>query len=142
MPHNAVSATGTLLKIGDGAGSETFTTIGEVLDIDGPSMSVNILEVTAHDTGPYIQKLPNLIDPGQVSFDINFNAHSTQGFSSGLYNDMVNRTLRNFQIVLTTTVAKTGSFSAYVTNFQFSAPVDGALTASITLDITGQVTWA
>ncbi|KKK53886.1 hypothetical protein LCGC14_3090310, partial [marine sediment metagenome] len=33
---NAISSFGTLLKVGDGAGTEVFTTIAEVMDIDGP----------------------------------------------------------------------------------------------------------
>lgn len=142
MVHNAVSAYGTLLKIGDGGGGgEVFTTIAEVLDISGPAYAVDVIDVTAHDTGPYHQKLVTLIDAGQVTFDINFNALATQGFTGGLYNDMVNRTLRNFKIVLPTTVNKTGSFSAYITTYGINAPVEGALRSSITLDIVGAVTW-
>jgi predicted secreted protein len=141
MATIAVAATGTLLKIGDGGGTEVFTTIAEVKDISGPEYAVGITDVTAHDTGPYHQKISSLIDAGQVTFDINFNNHATQGFTTGLYNDMANRTRRNFQIVLTTTVAKTGSFAALVTGYKFNMPVDGALTASLTLEIVGGVVW-
>ena len=35
-----------------------------------------------------------------------------------------------------------GSFAAYVTGFELSAPVEGVLSASVTLMITGAVTWA
>lgn len=142
MVHNAVSSFGTLLKIGDGGGSEVFTTIAEVMDISGPKYAVGITDVTAHDTGPYHQKLTTLIDAGQITFDLNFNALATQGFSGGLYNDMANRTLRNFKLVLPTTVSKTGSFAAYVTGYEINAPVEGALRASVTLDVVGAVTWA
>lgn len=141
MATSAVSSFGTLLKIGDGGGTEVFTTIAEVMDISGPKYAVGIQDVTAHDTGPYHQKISTLIDAGQVSFDINFNALATQGFSGGLYNDMANRTTRNFKLVLTTTVVKTGSFAALVTGFEINAAVEGALKASVTLEIIGAVVW-
>lgn len=142
MASIAVSSFGTLLKIGDGGGPEVFTTIAEVKDISGPKYAVGITDVTAHDTGPYHQKIPALIDAGQVTFQLNFNNAATQGFTGGLYNDMVNRTKRNFQIVIPTTVAKTGAFAAYITGWELGAPVDGALTVDVTLEIAGAVTWS
>ena len=142
MATVAVSSFGTLLKIGDGGGSEVFTTIGEVLDIKGPSFALGTEEVTAHDGSGWREYVPTLKEIGEITFDINFNAAATQGFSAGLYNDAVNKTKRNFQIVLPTTSAKTGSFAAYVTGFEIDAPVEGALRASITLMGTGAITWA
>lgn len=138
----AVSSFGTLFKIGDGGGPETFTTVAEVKDISGPKYAVGMTDVTAHDTGPYHQKITSLIDAGQVTFDLNFNNGATQGFTGGLYNDMANRTKRNFQLVLPTTVVKTGAFSGFVTGYELSMPVDGAITASVTIEITGAVTWS
>jgi predicted secreted protein len=144
MPSTAVRSFGTFLKIGDGASpTEVFTTIAEVRDISGPSIAVGTEEVTSHDSGGWREHIPTIIEGGEVSFDLNFNAQATQGFSSGsLYDDMVDRTLRNFQIVLPTSTAKTGAFKAYVTGFELSAPVEGVLTASLTLMISGAVTWS
>lgn len=143
MPTLAVSSHGTLLKIGNGGSpTETFTTIAEVKDISGPSVALATEEVTSHDSSGWREFIPTLKEAGEVSFDVNFNAAATQGFSGGLYNDLLNRTRRNFQIVLPTTTAKTGSFAAYVTGFELTAPVEGVLGASITLMIDGQVTWA
>lgn len=139
----AVSSFGTLFKIGDGGGGgEVFTTVAEVKDIAGPKYAVGITDVTAHDTGPYHQKITSLIDAGQFTFDLNFNNGATQGFSGGIYNDMVNRTKRNFQLVIPTTVVKTGSFAGFVVGYEMAFPVDGAITASVTIEITGAVTWA
>lgn len=142
MATIAKCALGTLLKIGDGGGSEVFTTIAEVSAIKGIAPKVATTKVTAHDTGPWEQKIATLIDAGQVSFDLNYNNHATQGPGSGLYYDMINRTLRNFQLVIPTTVAKTISFAAYVTDFPFDLPTDAAIKVSCTLEISGQPTWA
>lgn len=142
MATIAKCAFGTLLKIGDGGGSEVFTTIAEVSQIKGIAPKVSTVKVTAHDTGPWEQKIPTLIDAGQVSFDLNFNNGATQGFTSGLYNDMVNRTRRNFQLVIPTTVNKTCSFSGYVTDWPMDLPTDGAIKVSVTIEVDGQPTWA
>lgn len=138
----AVAATGTLLKIGDAGGPESFTTIAEVKDISGPAITVNTVETTSHDASGWTTFIPTLKTAGEITFDINFTAAATQGFSTGLYNDAMNRTRRNFQIVLPTSPTKTGSFAAYVTGFELSEPVDDVLSASITLTVDGAVTWA
>lgn len=135
---SAVSSSGTLLKIGDGAGSETFTTIAEVNDITGPTIDLGTEEVTSHDSSGWREFIPTLKSGGDVTFDINYYSATTQ---DQLKTDHGNRTKRNFQLVLTTSPAETVAFAAYITGFEVSAPVEGALRASVTLSITGAVTW-
>lgn len=142
MATAAVSSHGTLLKIGNGGGSETFTTIAEVLDISGPSFAVATEEVTSHDSSGWREYVPTLREAGEVTFELLFNNGATQGFAGGLYNDMINKTKRNFQLVIPTTSSKTGSFAAHVTGWEFSLAVEGVIRASLTLQITGAVTWA
>lgn len=145
MPTSALSSFGTLLKIGNAATPEVFTTIAEVRDISGPSFALGTEEVTSHDSAGWREFIPTLTEAGEVTFDINFIGGATQGFGTGLYDDMVDKTKRNFQLVLPTGVGAsndTGAFAAYVTGFELSAPVEGVLSASITLQITGAVTWS
>jgi hypothetical protein len=143
MATSAVSSFGSLLKVGDGnGGSEAFTTVGEVQAIKLAGIKRTVQKVTAHDTGPWEQKIVTLIDGGQVTFDINFNNLTTQGFSGGLYNDMINGTKRNFQLLIPTTVNKTASITAFVTDWAMDLPVDGVVKATLSLEITGQPTWA
>jgi predicted secreted protein len=144
MPTQAVAAIGTLLKIGDGGSPETFTTIAEVRDITGPSLSLTLVDVTSHDsTGNYIENIPTFKSGGTVTFQLNFlPSHATQSAASGLLAAYNNRTLRNFQLVFTNPGNTTWSFAAYVTQFTPSAPVQGALTASVTLSIQGAPTLA
>lgn len=142
MATVAVSSHGTLLKAGDGGGSEVFTTVGEVMDISGPSIAVATEEVTSHDSAGWREFVPTLKEIGEITFTINFNAGATQGFAAGLYLDMINKTKRNFQLVIPTTSAKTGSFAAYVTAFPLDLPVEGVIRADITLQGTGAITWA
>jgi len=141
---NAVSSFGTLLKIGDGGDPESFTTIAEVKDISGPSLSLATEEVTNHSSpAGFREYTGTLLDAGEVTFDINFiPTDSTHNASTGLIADMVNRTKRNFQLVFPDAGNTTWQFTALVTGFELSEPVEGTLSASVTLRITGQPTLA
>lgn len=141
MATIAVPAGGTLLKIGDGGGSEVFTTIAEVKSISGFGISVNTEDVTSHDSAGWREFIGTLKEAGEISIELNFNAAATQGFAGGLYNDANNKTKRNFQLVMATlTSSKTAAFAAIVSDFKLDFPADGVVTASITLRPTGAVT--
>lgn len=139
-----LSSFGTLLKIGDGGGPETFTTIAEVRDIKGPKVALGTTESTNHSSpGGWREKLPTLLEAGPVEFEINFDPNAaTHGFATGLVKDAVNRTLRNFQVVFPSSPAVTWSFSAYVVQVEPDEPVEGKISAAVILDITGQPTLA
>jgi predicted secreted protein len=139
----AISSFGTLLKIGDGATpTENFTTIAEVQDISGPGLEQRTEEVTHHgSTGGWVERIGTLLDAGEVGFDINFlPTHATQDPSTGLIADMKNRTKRNFQLVFPDGSSTTWEFTALVTGFEPDEPVEGKLSASVTLEVTGQPT--
>lgn len=140
-----ISAFGTLLKVGDGGSpTESFTTIAEVFNIGGPSLSLDPIEITNHSsTGGWKEFVGGLLDGGEVSFDINYDpVGATHDASTGLIADMVARTQRNFQLVFPDTGNTTWSFTALVTAFEPSEPVDDKLAASVTLKLTGQPTLA
>lgn len=142
MASNALSAFGTLVRIGDGAVSENFTTIAELKSISGPSLSADVIDVTVHNLGaPWRQFISGLIDAGEINFDIHFIPQdTTHSYSSGLLNDMVNRTRRNFKIVFPDVGTTTWTFSGIITSFQMNADPADALTASCTIKISGQPT--
>ena len=138
-----LSAFGTLLKIGDGnGGSETFATIFEVLDIDGPSMSLDTIDATSHSSsGAWGEIVPSFLRPGEVTFSVNYHpTNATHNASTGLLRDFKNRTKRNFQIVFPDGFSTTWQFAAYVTNASPAMPVADKLTQDFTLAITGQPT--
>lgn len=140
---SAIFAQGTLLKIGDGGSpSESFTTIAEVTDIGGPELALEIAEVTSHSSsGGWKEKIGALLDGGQVGFSINYiPTDSTHNNTAGLIKDMRTRTVRNFQLVFTDSGNTTWSFAALVVGFSPAEPIDNALTAECTLEITGAPT--
>jgi hypothetical protein len=138
----ATPAFGALLKIGDGATPENFVTAGEVMDINGPTTSVDTVETTSHSTSvPWETLVATIIRGGEVTFDINFDSTDpTHGDGvTGLQVDMHNRQLRNFLLILTDTGAEQMAFAAYVVGFPRNAPVAGVNRASVTLRISGQI---
>lgn len=140
MATLAISGKGTLLKLGDGADPEVFTTIAEVKSIGGPSFSSDTIDVTSHSSpGAYREFIASLIDPGELTFDVNFvPGHATHNAATGLLFLFQNRTRRNYQFVLPDLAVTTWSIQGIVTGFQMNAPTDDVLGASITIKITGQ----
>ena len=138
---DAIASFGTYLKIGDGESTEGFTTIAELLDIDVPGMAMTTAEVTNQtSTAAFREFIGTLLDGGEVTFDVNYvPTAGTHDATTGVIADMVNKTLRNFELVFPGAVA-TWSFAALIISFKPNMPVDGPLKASITLKISGQPT--
>lgn len=132
------SGFGTLLQIGDGGGTEVFTSIAEVKSITGPNLSLETIDAT-HMTSPsgHREVLPSFKNSGEVGFDVNF--LPGVGTQQSLFTDWTNRTLRNFKLVFPDAGSTSWKFSAYVTALSISAPLDDVLGASITLTISGAV---
>lgn len=136
---SAIETQGTELKRGDGATPEVFTTVGEVVSFTGPGGSASVIDVT-HLLSTAREKRMGLPDEGQFTFEVNLIPSDTAQI--GLRTDRAARTLRNFQLVLTDVATTTLSFAAYVTGFSLSGGVDNVTKASVTLEISGAVTWA
>ena len=137
------SAKGTLQKLGDGASPEVFTTMGQVRSISGPTTNATVQDVTTHSTsGNWMEKLATLIDPGTMSFPINFDStDATHAFATGVWDDLINLTQRNWQTVLPASIGQL-SYAAYATGHGFDLPVDNVISAALELTIDGAITAA
>ena len=137
----AIHAFGIDLQMGDGGDPENFTSLAEVLDVNGPGMTADTVEVTPHDpSGNKWKKfLKALRDGGEVTFDINFEpTESTHDETTGLLAELDSDDLRNFKLIFPDGSSTTWDFSGYVTNFNPNGPVQEALTASITIKLSGK----
>lgn len=145
MASQAISAFGTLLKIGDGTTpTENFTTIAELRTLKGPTLSAETIDVTVHNTPtPFRRFISGLIDGGEVTFDINFIPQEpTHSYSAGLLADMLNRTRRNFQLVFPDNGHTTWTIPGIITGFQMSSEPSQVLMASVTVKVAGPPTFA
>ena len=89
MPSGALHAHATLIGKGDSGSPEMFTTIAEVGSITGPTLTRDIIDVTNQDSaGAYREFIGGLIDPGELSFDINYiPTDATQDATTGIINE-------------------------------------------------------
>lgn len=135
------SAKGTLVKLGNGASPEVFTTIGQVRSVAGPTTKATVQDVTTHSTsGNWMEKLATLIDPGSLSFPINYDsADATHAFATGLWQSLINLTQKNFKCILPGSNG-TMTFAGYITSHSFSLPVDNVIQAAIEILINGAIT--
>lgn len=142
MATAALSGYGTFLKRGDGGSPETFSTVGEVRSMSGPSMETDEIDVTTHSSaaaGAFKEFIMGLIDAGSIEFDTNYVPSDPTHI--GLRNDFLNRTKRNWQIVLPGAI-QTISFAGYVKSMPFEFPVDDAITQKISIRCTGAPTFS
>ena len=115
-----------------------WTTIGEVNTWDGPSGSANMYETT-HLGSTAKEKQIGLPDEGQVTLSINWIQDSDAGQQAAAAARTA-RTSRNFKITFSD--ASTATFTGYVLGLTSSGGVDDKVAGSITIEITGAVTWA
>jgi len=138
MSSVALEAQGTLIKIGNGASPEVFSSIPEIKTFSGPGGSASIIDVTdLSSTGK--EKRMGLADEGQLSFTINYIPDNTQ--HTLLRTRRASREETDFKMVFTDdSPSTTWSFSAFVTGFAVSGAVDNVVEANVTLEITGSIT--
>lgn len=130
-------AQGTVLKRGDGAQPEVFSTIAKVTGIAGPGLNTKTADATAlDDTAERVEGV--LPSGGEVKLDLSFGpSETTHGPTGGLLKDWKDMTLRHFQLCFADAAQSVWEFTALVTNFEPSAKSGDKLTASVTLKLDG-----
>jgi predicted secreted protein len=143
MASSAISAYGTLLKRESSPGSGTYVTVAEVKSMSGPSISVDVLDVTTHSSaasGAWKEKRPSLLDAGEISFPINL-VPASAGHKQ-LLADMIARSLISYKIVFPDPGLTEWKFdNCFITKFDAKAETEGILEAEITLTLTGAPTF-
>jgi hypothetical protein len=141
MATQAIASHGTLLKIGDGATPEVFTTVAEVGDITLPNFGNEKEDVTVQTTpGRKRDYKVTLQKDATVEFPINWDpADATHDSATGLKSFADSGEQNNFQCVLPDDAETTYTFAAIVEDFQPEAPVNGILRANIVLGICGDI---
>lgn len=136
---------GSLIKMGDGtcAAPGVYTTLAEVKSISGPKLEADTVDVTNLDSpNGYEEIIPTILRAGEVSLDLNFDpADNTHDSTTGLISKWKSSTLAPFKIIFSDAGATEWTFCAYVTSFEPSVSVDEANTASVTLKVSGVVTF-
>jgi predicted secreted protein len=140
---NMASATGTATGLtttatsADTTAGETLAAVAQISNISGPGLSLDTEDVTTHDsTGAWEEHVGTILRSGEITLDLVYDPNEgTHDGSTGLVYMLDYGLPVGFSVVFPTPV--TWSFAAIVTGFEPSAPHDGALTASVTLKLTG-----
>lgn len=137
-----ISAYGTLLKRGDGGAPETFTTVKDTSSITLNGLQTDEVETTTHSSaaaGAFREFKLTLIDPGTLEFDLNYDPSDATHIN--MRNDWLNRTTRNWQIVLPGAI-QTISATGYVKGGPFDFAVDDVIKQRVSIRLTGAVTFS
>jgi len=114
-----------------------------VISINGPGLSVDMHDVTSHDsTGAWEEVVAGIIRSGEVALEIVYDpADATHKYAAGgLLYDLVSRTAIALTLVFSNTAATTWTLNGFVNKFAPSAPVGGFLGVSASIKLSGQQT--
>ena len=119
--------------------------IAQVRTINGMNLSVDTVDVTSHDSPDgWEEIIPTILRSGELSLEILYDPNDATHklAAGGLLNDFVSKTSQAFTLTFPTSPVVNWTFTAYVTGFEPTMPVDGELAASVTLKPTGKPTLA
>lgn len=130
---DGITGHGTKFNRHDGT---DFVEVANVFDISGPSMSRDVVEVTAYDSPDgYREKIGGLRDGGQLTFTLNFTRENYLLFKGDFEDD----TPVQYQVVLPDAEKTELTFSGLVIDMPLTIPVGDRITIDVTIEISGKV---
>lgn len=137
---NAMLGYGSVFQVQAENSPDNFVDMAEVISITPPTFKLDQIDVT-HMQSPNRNRefIGGLNDPGECSFDINFipgNATDDRLFE--LLN-LPTGTLRTRACRISFPNGVTWSFSAELTGYEPTVPVDDKMTATVTFKVTGSI---
>lgn len=139
MSGNA--AYGTFLKASDGATTPVYTTILQLSSINLSFSLENDDTTHMGSTGAAKEHIPTIIDYGSVSCEGNFVADDTTQIAE-YQTKLAARGINGYQILFTDVGATTATFNASVESISLSNDVGSKAGLSLSLKISGPITWA
>jgi hypothetical protein len=136
-------AMGSGLWVGDGGSPEAFDYIPAMMDISGPSITAATTDVTVHDNvDGYAQFISTLKDGGTVSFNLVWDPTDSRhnAGNTGLLGLLESRVTSNMRHTFPTSPTTRFRFRGVVVKYSPTAPVKGALTASVDIKVSGKPT--
>lgn len=141
MTTKAISFEGTILDIGQGDATtvnhatDIFDKVGEISDANLTGTSTPIIDAS-HSESPAVEKLAGLIDNGQLTFTANWVGDDAGQLSIEAARKA--RALRNIRLTLPSSVAaNTYEFKGIITSFDLGGALGDKITATGTIDISG-----
>jgi predicted secreted protein len=141
MASEAFSGHGTKLKrvvgVSSDSSSAQYSLIGELIDITGPNMTKETIDVTNKDSvNRFREFLSGLRDGGEITVTCNFVKDAFLHVKQSYMMDI----LETWIIVLPDTDNTEISFSGTVTSLGMSNPLTDKVSADFTIKISGEIT--
>jgi hypothetical protein len=134
MASSAEAAVGATFKRGDGASSESFVALGEVINWEWTGMEADEIEVTyLGSTGGNKEFIRGFKDPGTLQMECNFVNADYDTFLAD-YDAGDNH---NWQMAFADTDTSTFSFTGFVQALPVSANAGEQLKCNVTIRLTG-----
>lgn len=136
---DAIWAYGTQLQMGEVGGS--LTTITRVMDITGPGLTRDVLDVTDHSSpNGFEEILPTLKRMAEITFSIHYiPTDPTHDATTGLISFWQDSAAKlGMKLIFPDDAGTEWEFNGYVVGFVPGAPVAGALTADVTVKPSGE----
>lgn len=128
---------GTQFQRGNSDGPpETFTNVHELIAFEPPDVQADDIEVSHLESpGGYKEYIRGMLDAGEVSFSINWDP-TGRATHAQIRTDYAAGTSRNYRFVLPGAI-ETVTFPGYVKGLKRNVAPNGAITADITLKVSG-----
>jgi len=139
---NAFWAYGSALKRGQGAASEAFTAIAEIVSDIAVNMSRDEIDVTSHASADgYREFIPGFRDGGEISFEANYlPTNATHDGTTGVLEGFNSDSVENFRIVLPDSIGY-WSLVGFFTAHEVGLPLEEQGQLSCTIKVSGKPTW-
>jgi predicted secreted protein len=132
----ALSAQGTLFQVEN----TTFTTIPEVIRGNTPSIRVEQIDVTSHDSsGGFRESLAGFKDAEDVTLELNWVPSNT--VHTFLQTTAAAGTVVDWKTSLPGTGDKVCSYSGYIQSLVITANTGEALRATLVIKVSGEPVW-
>jgi predicted secreted protein len=142
MPvSNALLGYGSVFEIVSDTSPDLFVQMAEVKSITPPSINVDQVEVThMQSPGQFREFISGLMDGGEASFEMNFIPGATSDDRLFELLNLPTGVSRRRAMRISYPNGVTWSFNAEVTGYEPTVPFDDAMTATVTVKVSGGIT--
>lgn len=120
----------------------SWTTVGELVDLDGPEVSTDVNERKLKSpANNFKRKCPGLIDPGEISFTVNLEKELV----TAIYGYQTARTILFWKVTCpaleTESSGSYGHGSGFVSKFKWVYPDTDPINNPVTVTLDGEWEW-
>lgn len=121
----------------------TYTSLGELTDITPPSITKDVIETTNHGSSGTKTYIGGLVDFGEASVTINYDPDGADDTAvRDLAKTSGDSATQYFKITYADAGTNTEIWQGLVTSFEQETPIDGQLSATFTIKVSGAITYS